>query len=50
MVAMKWHQWAVALTPDSRRAPPELTVETVTEFSPRECVFVDGKWVQPASR
>ena len=44
----KTNPWGLALTPDSRRAQPPLSLNTVTEFSPKESVFVQGKWVAPA--
>ena len=39
--------WSAAV--DRGGAPAaSLTLETLTEFNPRECVYVDGAWKQPA--
>jgi hypothetical protein len=39
--------WSSVLRPGSLAPMPLLTLETLTEFNPAECVFRNGKWVRP---
>jgi hypothetical protein len=41
--------WSRVLNTGQTEAIPPLTLETVTEFDPRACVFRKGKWVVPDS-
>ena len=40
--------WSIALTPDSRRAPPLPSLANVTEFSPEGSVYSKGSWTKPS--
>jgi hypothetical protein len=39
--------WAEGARREGFAALPVLTLETVTEFNPRECRHRDGKWIDP---
>jgi hypothetical protein len=38
--------WSRELQGAGGRAVPSLSLETLTEFDPRQCVWRDGKWVE----
>jgi hypothetical protein len=39
--------WYSALNRGDRAPAPSLSLETITEYDPRECIFRNGKWVAP---
>jgi hypothetical protein len=39
--------WSQVMTTSPPPPVPSLSLETLTEFDPRECEYRDGKWVQP---
>lgn len=39
--------WSAALASGDTRPIAPLSLETLTEFDPRQCVYRDGKWVAP---
>jgi hypothetical protein len=43
----KSSSWNSQLSGWSAAPVRELTVETLTEIDPRQCLYRDGKWVQP---
>ncbi len=40
--------WSDSIRRHGSRPLPALSLETLTEFNPRECHFRDGKWLEPA--
>lgn len=40
-------RWSTLLATQRPAPVPVLSLETVTEFDPRKCVYRDGKWVEP---
>ncbi len=39
--------WSRILTLGGDRPVPSLSLETITEFDPRKCLFRNGRWVEP---
>ena len=39
-------KWSDLATKENTRPVKSPTIETVTEFNPRQCYFVDGKWTE----
>jgi hypothetical protein len=41
--------WSQLIARRATQPVKPLALEAITEFDPRACHFVDGKWVQPAA-
>jgi hypothetical protein len=41
--------WAEAVARKETAPVRDLTLQTLTEFDPRECLFRNGRWVRPAA-
>lgn len=39
--------WARILSLGDNKPVPSLSLQSITEFDPRKCVFRDGRWVEP---
>jgi hypothetical protein len=39
--------WSWIVQRDGTEPVPSLTLETLTQYDPRDCVFRDGKWIRP---
>lgn len=48
--ADKRPSWSAAIAAGNTDPVPSLTLETLTEFDPRNCVYRDGKWVAPSDQ
>jgi hypothetical protein len=40
-------QWSAVLKPGGMRPQPVVSLQTLTEFDPAECLFRGGKWIKP---
>lgn len=43
-------QWGFFLADSFQKPLPVLSLEKVTPYDPRKCVYRDGKWVEPQPR
>ena len=40
-------KWSKVLSGQKPAPVPALTLESLSEFNPRQCLFRDGRWVEP---